>query len=105
MGLTNLRLIALVLMLASTPTILWAQPQSPGALDVPQDPPLQRPQPVPQSSVPRTLPAQPLHSTMPTPTNLAPPPTLVPPAMIPPGQLPPGVTPGSSIPVPMPSPR
>jgi hypothetical protein len=98
------RPLALALILTSAATV--AQAQTPeGALGVPQDPLLQRPQPIPESPIERTMPSQPLYSTMPEPTYLTPPPPLVPPAMIPDALLPPGVLPGSTLPVPMPSPR
>src|SRR5690242_220432 len=94
--LTNLVLGALLL---AAPA--WAQAQS---QDVPTDPPIQRPQPIPQSDNPRVVPVQPAHPPMPQPTNLPPPPTYVAPAMIPQGLLPPGVQPGSTMPVPTQSP-
>ncbi|SRR5581483_3150087 len=96
-GLTNL--LAAAALLAAGPGFA----QSSG--DVPHDPPLQRPQPIPQQPTPRVLPAEPVHPAMPQPTNLPPPPTYVAPAMIPQGLLPPGVQPGSTVPVPMPQPR
>jgi hypothetical protein len=109
MGLTTFRpsawarLLALALILVLAPTISRAE--GPGSIDVPQDPLLQRPQPIPDSPVLRTLPSEPLHATMPTPSYIAPPPPLVPPAMIPEALLPPGVPRGSTLPVPMPSVR
>jgi hypothetical protein len=113
MGLTDLqrlfvwaRPLALVFALSLVTPLSWAESApSMGALEVPQDPLLQRPQPIPESPVARTMPSQPLYSTMPAPTYLTPPPPLVPPAMIPDALLPPGVLPGSTLPVPMPSPR
>src|SRR3954468_8918021 len=94
--LTNLALAAALLVVPSFG--VQSQP-------VPDDPPIQRPQPIPQTTAPRVLPAPPQYGSRPPPTNLPPPPVVyVAPAMIPQGLLPPGVQPGSTMPIPMPSP-